>query len=157
MISPQPDGASDRHEDGMRVAGARQVDEGHAVAEPVGEVRGAPDGERRLARAARAGERQEPDGAVRQAIRDLRDLARPADQRGDPRRQVGRPRPGGDQRREVATEVGVDELEEMLGAAEVPEVVLAEVAKLRAGAAVARARARRRTPRGAPGRRDRPP
>ena len=97
----QPDGPRDRHQDGVRVADAGQVHEGHAVAEPARQVAGHADGERRLARAAGSRERQEADGPRGQAIGDLRDLVGSADQRGDPRRQVGARAPGGDQRGEL--------------------------------------------------------
>ena len=124
----QPDGARDRHEDGIRVADAGQVDEGHAVRGTGAPGRSAtrmasvvlpvPPGPVSVRR------RTDP---VRQAIGDLRDLVGPADQRGDPRRQVGARAPGGDQRRELRRQVRVDELVQVLGAPEVPQVVLAEV------------------------------
>ena len=102
----QPDGARDRHEDGIRVPDAGQVDEGHAVPEPTREVAGHADGERRLARAAGSRERQQADGPRGQAIGDLPDLVGPADERGHPRRQVGAPAPpGGDQRGERGWQV----------------------------------------------------
>ena len=54
------------------------------------------------------------------------------DQPGDPGRQIGARRPGGEQGREAGRQVRMDELEEVLRAAEVLEAVLAEVQQARA-------------------------
>ena len=65
----QADGPRDRHQDRVRVVGAGQVDERHAVAEPRRQVRGDADRERRLAGAPGPDEREQADGPVGEAAR----------------------------------------------------------------------------------------
>ncbi len=92
------DGPRDRDEDGVRVAGAGQVDETDAVREDWLQVLGDLDRQRRLARAARPGQGQQADRSIRQTIPDLRELASATDQPGGPGRQVRPGRPRRDQR-----------------------------------------------------------
>ena len=84
----EPGRARDRHQDGVRVPAAGQVDEGHAIGEAGREIPGHPDRQRGLAGAAGADQREQAHGAVLEAGGDPGDLVLPADQLGDPRRQV---------------------------------------------------------------------
>ena len=123
----EPDGTGDRDEHGVRVPGAGQVDEGHAVREAGREVLGDPDRQRRLAGASGSGQRQQANRGVLEAIPDLRELGLTTDQLGGPGRQARPGRTQGGQRREARRQVGVDELEEVLRATEVLQAMLAEV------------------------------
>ena len=64
----EPDGPGDRDEDGVRVPGAGQVDEGDAVREAGREVLGDPDRQRRLAGAPGPDQREQADRSIREAI-----------------------------------------------------------------------------------------
>ena len=127
------DGATERQDQAIGVAAGRHVDERDAVAKPRRLLAGGPDGQARLARPARARQRQQPDRRVLEVALDRFELGPATDERRRRDRQARRAVVDGHQRREGRLEVRMDQLEHALRAAEVLEPELAEVAQARAG------------------------
>ena len=108
-----------------------QIDEPDAIGEVLQEVGGHLQRQPRLAHPAGSGERQQAHVVPPRAGRRPGNLLLPPEKRGRLERQVvgaGRQRP---QRREVGGQIGMEQLEDALGAVEVAQRVLAEVAQAR--------------------------
>lgn len=124
---------SDRGEHGRRNGGARsewrELDPPHAGGVRTGHGRGGVGGEARLPAAARSGQRQEPD--FRQQAFHLDQFHLSADERCELGREVVGHPVERLQRRERARQPGVGDLEDVLGAGQVPEPVAAEIDECR--------------------------
>ena len=131
--SPTPTARPSAQDQAVGVAAGRHVDERDAVAKPRRLLAGGPDGQARLARSARARQRQQPDRRILEVALDRFELGPAADERRRRDRQARRAVVDGHQRRERRFEVRMDQLEDALRAAEVLEPELAEVAQAGAG------------------------
>ena len=125
----QPECGGDLGEHGVGVRRGDEVDEVDAVREPVDLVGGGPDRKPCLAGPTGPGERDETDAGVVQARPDRPQLGIAADEGGRLRRQVVRPEVEGRERRKLRSQCGMAELEQVLGAAQVLQAVLAQVAQ----------------------------
>ena len=123
------DRAAEPDEHRVGVAGTGQVDERHAVAEPLDLVAGGADRQGRLPRSARTGEGEQADRGILETPVHVRQLQPAADERRGLDRQVG----GGAilrrQRGKGGLEGGMDELEDSLRTSKVLEPVLAEISQ----------------------------
>ncbi len=123
--APEPD------EHRVGVAGAGQVDERHAIAEPIDLVARGPDGQGGLPRSAWTGEGEQADRGILETPVHVRQLHPAADERGGLDRQVGGSAVLGRQRGKGGLEGGMDELEDSLRTSKVLEPVLAEISQAR--------------------------
>ncbi len=147
---PPADRPNDGFERRVRVPSRREVDEVDAVLETFDLVGRRLEGEASLPDPARAGQRQQPHAGRVQEIPDHAQLSLPAQELGRLRRQVVRPAAQRRERGEIASERGMDELEDALRLEEVLQPVLAQVAEPcslgQAAPRPARPRARRAGP-----------
>jgi len=117
-----------RHHD-LGIGNRRERDEEDAVRALVHQLRAGLEREPGLARAPRPGERHQAHAVPPQELVDLGHLPLAADEGRRLDREVGRPVVERPQRRKVAGQGRIDELEEMLRLGQVLQSVVAEVAE----------------------------
>jgi hypothetical protein len=116
-------------EDRFAVADGREVDEEDTVLEPVDLVRRRLQSQTRLANPSGPGQRQQPDAVRVEQVANGAQLDLAAEELRRLRREVVGALAEGRERRQVALELGMRQLEDVLRLREVLEPVLAEVAQ----------------------------